>query len=134
MANISVEREGLPDGMPRDDRGYWRPDGEIGLPNPVFAWPPKPVEALKWLKEYIWPFNIVYMLVAYATWLFLTPEMSRMAELEAGWALEVLARNQIMLICLATALHLRLWTQKGAGLSIQVVAELDEQEPQVPLE
>ena len=80
MANISVERDGLADGMPRDERGYWRPDKDIGLPNPVFSWPPKPVEVAKWLKNYIWPFNLFYFFVVMATWLYLTPELSRMTE------------------------------------------------------
>ena len=83
MANISVEKEGLVDGMPRDERGYWKPDKEIGVPNPVFAWPPKPKAVLKWLKDYLWPMNIIYIIVATLTWIFLTPQMSRMTEFRA---------------------------------------------------
>ena len=108
MANINVERDGLADGMPRDERGYWMPEKDIGVPNPVFSWPPKPRAALKWIKDYIWPVNLMYMIVATVTWLYLTPELSRMTEFRAGWILEVFARNQIMLIALATFLHLRL--------------------------
>ena len=115
MANISAERDGLTDGMPRDERGYWRPDKDIGLPNPVFSWPPKPLEVAKWLKNYIFPFTIMYFAVALFTWLFLTPEMARMTEFRGGWMLEVFARNQIMLITLAMVLHLRLWTKKAQG-------------------
>ncbi len=115
MANISVERDGLPDGMPRDERGYWKPDKAIGAPNPVFTWPPKPLEVAKWTKEYLWPFTLIYMIVAALTWLYLTPEMSRMAEFRAGWILEIFVRNQLMLIALATVLHVRMWTQKAQG-------------------
>ena len=84
MANISAERDGLVDGMSRDERGYWKPNKEIGVPNPVLSWPPKPHEVAKWLKEYLWPFNIIYIIVAMVTWLYLTPEMSRMTEFRAG--------------------------------------------------
>ena len=115
MANISAERDGLIDGMPRDERGYWKPDMEIGVPNPVFSWPPKPYEVVKWLKEYLWPFTIIYLLVAIMTWLYLTPEMSRMTEFRAGWILEIFVRNQLMLITVATVLHVRLWSQKSQG-------------------
>ncbi len=115
MANISVERDGLADGMPRDERGYWRPGGDVGAPNPVFSWPPKPIEVAKWLKEYLWPFTLMYMIVGVLTWLYLTPEMSRMAEFRAGWILEIFIRNQLMLIALAGVLHLRMWTQKAQG-------------------
>ena len=38
-----------------------------------------------------------------------------MTEFRAGWILEVFARNQIMLIALATVLHVRLWTNKSQG-------------------
>ena len=35
MANVIAERDGLVDDMPRDERGYWKPDKEFGAPNPV---------------------------------------------------------------------------------------------------
>ena len=115
MSNISFERDGLPDGMPRDERGLWRPDKDVGAPNPVFSWPPKPIEAANWLKNYIWPFNVMYFIVVMITWLYLTPEMARMSEFRADWMLEIFARNQIMLITVAGVLHLRLWTKKAQG-------------------
>ena len=115
MANISVERDGLVDGMPRDERGYWKPDKDIAAPNPVFVWPPKPRAVLGWLKEYLFPVNLIFMLVAIATWAYLTPELARMQQFEAGWMLEVFLRNQIMLIALASFMHLRLWSQKSQG-------------------
>lgn len=115
MVDISVDRDGLADGMPRDERGLWRPDKEVGVPNPVFSWPPKPVEVAKWLKNYIWPFNVFYFIVVMITWRYLTPELSRMAEFRADWILEIYARNQFMLIAVAGVLHLRLWTKKAQG-------------------
>ena len=36
MADVSAERDGLIDGMPRDERGHWQPEGEK-LPNPVLT-------------------------------------------------------------------------------------------------
>ena len=65
MADISAERDSLIDGMPRDERGYWQPEG-IKLPNPIFAWPPKPVEVAKWVFNYMFPWNIIYMAIARA--------------------------------------------------------------------
>lgn len=104
MANISVEREGMQDGMPRDERGYWRPDG-VGMPNPWLVWPPKPRAAALWLKEYLWPYNLLFMAVSVLTWLYLTPETARMSELRFDWILEIFLRNQIMLIVFASVLH-----------------------------
>ena len=115
MSNISIERDGLTDGMPRDERGYWMPDKDVGVPNPVFSWPPKPRAVAKWVKDYLWPHNILYMIVATLTWIFLTPELARMREFEVGWMLEVFLRNQLMLIGLASVMHVRLWTNKSQG-------------------
>ncbi len=115
MANIVAERDGHVDGMPRDERGYWRPEREIGIPNPVLSWPPKPKAVAKWVKDYIWPVNLIYMIVATSTWMFLTPESARMREFSAGWILEIFVRNQVMLIALASVLHVRMWTQKAQG-------------------
>ena len=114
MAERRAERDGLADGMPRDERGYWKPDKEIA-PNPVFVWPPKPRAIAKWVKDYIWPINLMYMIVATVTWMFLTPEMARMKEFSVGWIAEVFIRNQIMLFALATVLHVRLWSNKAQG-------------------
>ena len=114
MANVHLERDGLDDGMPRDERGYWRPEG-VGAPNPWFTWPPKPRAAALWLKEYLWPYNLLFMVVAIATWAYLTPEMSRMKEFRAGWIIEIFLRNQIMLISYATVLHVSMWTLKTQG-------------------
>ena len=115
MKNISFERDGLADGMPRDERGYWRPEGDVGAPNPWFSWPPKPRAAALWLKEYLWPYNLLFMIVATVTWLYLTPETSRMSEFRAGWILEIFLRNQIMLIAYASVLHVSMWTLKTQG-------------------
>ena len=134
MANISVERDGLADGMPRDERGLWRPDKDVGAPNPVFSWPPKPIEAAKWLKGYMWPFNMMYFIVVMLTWLYLTPEMSRMTEFRADWMLEIFAAQPNHVDHGGGVLHLSTVDAEGAGLSVQVVAELDEQESQIPLE
>lgn len=115
MTNIQTEKDGLADGMPRDERGYWKPDKDIGAPNPVFAWPPKPKAVLKWLYHYLFPVNILLMVVAVLTWIFLTPEMARMTEFRADWMLEVFIRNQVMLIIFASVLHVRLWAHKAQG-------------------
>ena len=38
-----------------------------------------------------------------------------MTEFSAGWILEIFVRNQLMLITLATVLHVRMWRQKAQG-------------------
>ena len=118
MADIRVEREGLMDGMPRDERGNWQPEG-VKLPNPVFDWPPKPVKVAKWLYNYLFPWNLIYMLIAVLTVVYLQPEMSRMTRFSADWILYIFVRNQVMLIVIVSAWHLWLWGRKSQGFQFK---------------
>ena len=124
MADISAEKDGLSDGMPRDERGNWQPEG-AKLPNPIFAWPPKPMEAAKWLYNYLFPWNFIYMVIATLTVLYLQPEMSRMTSFSADWILYIFVRNQIMLIVIVSAWHLWLWARKSQGFQFKYTPELD---------
>ena len=125
MTHASSQKDGLADGMPRDERGYWQPDKEIGAPNPMFAWPPRPKAVLKWFVSYLWPWNLFYMIVATVTWLYLTPQLSRAVEFRAGWILEVYARNLVLMTVFASALHIYFWSKQVAGIPLQVHTGLD---------
>ena len=122
MADVRAEREGLMDGMPRDKRGYWQPEG-IKLPNPVFDWPPKPMTVAKWAFNYLFPWNFVYMLIAVLTVVYLQPEMSRMTRFSADWILYIFVRNQVMLIVIVSAWHLWLWARKSQGFQYKYTSD-----------
>ena len=123
MTNISAERDGLIDGMPRDKRGNWQPEGGANAPNPIFAWPPQPDKALKWLYHYLFPWNIIYMVIAALTWLYLQPDLSRAAEFRADWILAVFVRNQVLLIVIVSAWHIRLWSRKSQGFQYKYTVD-----------
>ncbi len=62
----------------RDKSGQWQPL-QLPKPAPVFSWPPRPKEAFKWLfgfPGYLWPWNMMYMVLAIGTWLYLQPELA----------------------------------------------------------
>ncbi len=95
----------------------WRPS-EALTPDPIFVWPPQPVNFLKWLLSfdgYIIPWNAFYFGLATVTWLYLTPDLSRMATLRLDWIAEIYIRNLALLTVFAGLLHLRLYTFKGQG-------------------
>ena len=101
----------------RDSRGEWHPE-ERPEQGPLWAWPPRPLKALKWVfgyPGYMWPWNGFFCLVAIATWAYLTPELSRMAEFRIGWIAELYLRNVGLLVLLVGGLHLRLYTFKAQG-------------------
>ena len=99
----------------RESRGEWQP-AELPLEAPIWAWPPRPREALKWVfgyPGYLWPWNALFCLLAIATWAYLTPELSRMAEFRLDWIAQIYVRNLGLLVLFAGGLHLRLYTLRG---------------------
>ena len=122
MKDASNENDGLIDGMPRDERGFWQPERGTAPPSPLFAWPPKPLKALKWVfgfPGYLFPWNVIYMGIATLTWLYFQPALSRCVEFRADWILEMFVRNIALLVIIVSTWHLRLWWRKSQGLKFK---------------
>ena len=101
----------------RDTRGEWQP-AERPAPPPLWAWPPRPLEVMKFLlgyPGYLLPWNAFFCLVAIATWLYTQPELSRMAEFRLDWIAQIYLRNLGLLVLFAGGMHLRLYTFRGQG-------------------
>ena len=101
----------------RDARGEWQPD-ELPKPSPVFRRPWKPWDILKYFfgpEGFLWPYNLLYALMAVATWLWLTPSLDRTFTFQVGWIAEIYARNVVLLTLVAGGLHLRLYMTRGQG-------------------
>jgi sterol desaturase/sphingolipid hydroxylase (fatty acid hydroxylase superfamily) len=87
-------------------------------PAPVFVWPPRPVALAKFLfgcPGYFLPLNILYMALAAATWLWLTPDLARMADLRWDWVGIVYGRNLALTFLVYGGLHLRFYILKSQG-------------------
>ena len=100
-----------------DSRGEWHP-AERPASAPLWAWPPRPLETLKWFfgfPGYLWPWNVIFCLTAIATWFFLQPELSQMAEFRVDWIAQSYVRNLALLLAFAGGQHLWLHTFKGQG-------------------
>ena len=101
----------------RDARGEWQP-AELPQPSPLFRLPWRPIAVLKYLfapQGFLWPYNLLYALLAVASWLFFTPGLARTASFQPGWIAELYLRNVVLLILVAGGLHLRLYTTRGQG-------------------
>ena len=101
----------------RDKRGEWQPD-DLPQPSPLFRWPIKPVSIIKYLfapQGFLWPYNLLYALIALISWVFFNPDLARTASFEIGWIAEIYLRNFVLLILVAGGLHLRLYIAKGQG-------------------
>ena len=64
--------------------GGWQPNARLEF-EPIFVWPPQPKKFLKWILEYIWPWNIFYFLTALLTYLFFQPSIVDMKTFSLNW-------------------------------------------------
>ena len=92
------------------------PDG-VAVP-PLYAWPPRPLAALRWLgTSFLFPMGAVYIGLAAITWIYLTPSLESMAEFEPGWMFLIWLRNAALLTLFAGGLHWWLYIRKAQDLT-----------------
>jgi len=90
---------------PYNPTGEYQPKSTIGLP-PLYAWPPRPVAALKWLLfDMLFPWGHLYIGLAFVSWYLLTPELAAMKQFEMGWVAQIWLRNAALLTVVAGGLH-----------------------------
>ena len=94
----------------------WNPALPIAV-SPVFAWPPQPVAAFKWLASYWLALSpvVVELALAFTIWWMFQPAWDAMQTLEPGWIIAIWARNLVLLALVAGSLHLWLWRWRGQG-------------------
>ena len=92
-----------------NSRGGWQPNERLEF-EPIFVWPPQPKKFLKWILEYIWPWNIFYFLTALLTYLFFQPSIVDMNTFSLDWISIIFFRNLFLVVFFASLWHLRLYT------------------------
>ena len=63
----------------RDKKGYWRPFRKV-FPQPLYIAPFKPIKFFKWIfgwNGYLFPWKIIWLLIAMICWFYLTPSLSQ---------------------------------------------------------
>ena len=97
----------------RDKRGHWSPNEPVSGVAPIYAFPPKPLGLLKWLPEYILPWNAIIALISVVYWFWLTPPIDTMREFSPGWILWLYAVNSVGTLIFYGAFELRLYVQRA---------------------
>lgn len=93
--------------VPKDEIWAWHPPLPLtGVP--VFVWPPRILEGLKYLvsRAFLGSLVIPFGALAAITWYLLQPALERCVVLEAGWILQLFARNLMLMLIVAGGLHL----------------------------
>ena len=98
----------------KNKRGDFAPKEHLQIA-PYFEFPPSPVKLLKFLKGYLFPWNIMYMALALLFWFYLTPDVETTKTLAPGWIAFILVRNAILVFVIYGLLELRLYIQRGQG-------------------
>ncbi len=81
---------------------------------PVFAWPPRPKEALRYLTvDIMVPWGLFWIATAFVFWRVLTPEMHEMRSFSFGWVAFLWVRNALVLTVIAGGLHWWLYVRKS---------------------
>ena len=95
----------------------WHPNLPVAV-TPLFSWPPRPVETVRWFAANWLPMTefMIYALMAVATWVWLQPDLQTMKTLEWHWVLQVWGRNVILMTLFAQGLHVWLyrWRRQGS--------------------
>jgi sterol desaturase/sphingolipid hydroxylase (fatty acid hydroxylase superfamily) len=96
----------------RNKRGDWTPKAPAQIA-PIFVLPPRPLEFLKWLPGYFFPFNAFYALTAVVWWNWIVPDVQTMKTLAPGWILWLFLVNTIALFAFFGIFELRLYIQRA---------------------
>ena len=80
----------------------------------VYSWPPKPLDALKWLViDLMMPWGYIWLALAFLGWYGFSPAMSEMQQLSPGWIAVLWLRNAAFLTLVAGGLHWWYYIHKG---------------------
>lgn len=112
----------------RNKRGDWAPNEPLRIA-PLFAFPPRPFDLLKWLPGYFAPWNILFMASALVFWTWLTPSVATLKVLAPGWIAYLLARNALAVFLFYGAFELRLYILRAQSGQFKYNAKWPAQSP-----
>ena len=88
--------------------------------SPLFSWPPRPKEILKWMWNswFLITENLILIAVATVTYFWFQPNLEQAQTLSLAWIAKVYIRNIVLLGAVAGGLHLYFYTftQQGQKL------------------
>ncbi len=93
---------------------HYMPDVPVQT-SPLFAWPPKPLKALKWIAGSWFTIgeNIILAALAFAVWHFASPSLETTNTIEVSWVGFIFIRNIILMTLVAGGLHWFFHTKKN---------------------
>ena len=108
------------DDAPMSREWHYHPNLPIPV-SPVFAWPPRRVEGVRWLASYWLAISAVVIELALAVfvWHALQPEPEQMKTLAFGWIAVIYLRNLVLMTLVAGGLHLYFYSFSRQGKKLK---------------
>ena len=112
----------------RNKRGDFAPKDPLQTA-PLFVFPPQPLNFLKWLPSYFFPWNLLFMALAALFWFYLTPNIVTMQTLAPGWIIYLLVRNSLLVLIIYGTLELRLYMKRSQGTHFKFNGKWPAEQP-----
>ncbi len=89
--------------------------------SPFFAWPPQPVQIIKWVWNswFLISEKLIVLGLSVAVYLWLTPPLETLQTFELSWASQVYLRNMALTLVVAGALHLWFYRYSAQGAALK---------------
>jgi sterol desaturase/sphingolipid hydroxylase (fatty acid hydroxylase superfamily) len=112
----------------RNKRGDFVPKDRLQTA-PLFVFPPQPLNFIKWLPGYFFPWNMLFMALAAIFWFYLTPDIATLKTLAPGWIAYLLVRNSMLVLAIYGALELRLYMKRAQGSHFKYNGKWPSEQP-----
>lgn len=108
--------------MPKSKIKGWNhiPDVPVNV-SPLFSWPPRPSDALKWILNswFIITENLIVLVIASICFFWFQPSLQQAQTLSLGWIAQIYFRNFVLLAIVAGDLHLYFYTFTKQGQKLK---------------
>lgn len=98
----------------RNKRGDWTPHEPAGTA-PLFVFPPQPLNFLKWMPHYFFPYNALFALSALVWWNYILPDVETMKTLSIAWIAKLYVVNLVAVFLFFGMFEYRLYIQRAQG-------------------
>jgi len=108
-----------------DHGSDWQPRGLIQIA-PIFVWPIQPrgcFKAIFGFPGFLWPWSVLYAVIALLTWRFLTPGPQEMKEFALGSIAIIVFTNLALIVLTVGAWHYRLYVRRAQGTDYKYSAQ-----------
>ena len=103
-------------------RNEWNYHPEFPIDNnPLFAWPPRPMDTLKYYRDswLVASEATVFLLMAWLTYTYASPTLATTAQLDWDWGLGIYVRNFLVVGIFTGGLHYYFFSKKAQALELK---------------